>query len=75
MKPISEPSTHDYIVSICDQCINLEGSECHTPGCRFFLKSTDEIGELLNVLLIRPIVDGERFDVDYAKSMRTKEVK
>lgn len=47
-----------YTVDICDPCINLEPSECHTPGCIFFLCHMDEVSEFLNRALIRPKVDG-----------------
>jgi hypothetical protein len=51
-----------YEVDICDACINLEPSECHTPGCIFFLCGMKEVGEFLNRALIRPIVDGKRIE-------------
>ena len=43
-----------YEVDICDGCINLEPSECHTPGCIFFLCGIPEISAFLNRALIRP---------------------
>ena len=52
-----------YTVDICDPCYRLEGSECHTPGCIFFLCGMDEVGIFLNRALIRPVVDGERINL------------
>jgi hypothetical protein len=49
-----------FEVDICDDCVNLRGQECHTPGCRFYLCSMAEVGQYLNLLLIRPVIDGER---------------
>jgi hypothetical protein len=28
-------------IRICDQCLNGEGKECHTPGCALFLHTVD----------------------------------
>ena len=67
-------TVRDYVVSICDQCIALEGESCNNPGCRFCRRSMPEVGEYLDVLLIRPIVNGQRLDEDYAKSMRVSAV-
>lgn len=44
---------------ICDACYNLEGQECHTPDCIFYLRSMKEVEEALDLMLIRPIVDGK----------------
>jgi hypothetical protein len=52
-----------YTVDICDPCYHLEGAECHTPGCIFFLCDMKEVGEFLTRSLIRPRVDGERLDL------------
>lgn len=65
-----------FEVDICDACVKLEGSECHTPGCRFFLFGMVEVGEYLNRLLIRPIIDGVRIsevlcEILAAESQRT----
>lgn len=68
----NEETVHDYVVSICDQCIRLEGKACNNPRCRFYLWIMAEIGNYLDALLIRPIVDGKRFDVEYAASMRVE---
>lgn len=58
-----EAPVRSYSVSICDQCIRLEGEECHNEDCVFWLKSMDEVREYLNVLIICPIVDGERVNL------------
>jgi len=51
-----------FEVNICRPCVNLEPSECHTPGCRFFLMGIDEIREYLSRLLIRvDFEDSETF--------------
>ena len=49
-----------FEVDICEGCINGMGEMCDSPGCRFFLHTTAEIREFLNVLLIRPIIDGKQ---------------
>jgi hypothetical protein len=62
-----------YTIRICDDCINLKGQMCSTPECVFCWKSMTEVGEVLHALLIRPVIDGERFDTEYAFSLATKE--
>jgi hypothetical protein len=47
------PEVVSFRVDICKACINLEPSECHTPGCRLFLMGIDQIKEYLSRLLIR----------------------
>lgn len=61
-----------YSILICDQCIKLEGECCNNPYCVFCRRSMKEVGEYLNVLLIRPVIDGERLGVDYAFSGANK---
>lgn len=51
-----------YTIIICDKCYQLEGNECHTPECVFFLKTMEEVKELLNILLIRPITKHGQLD-------------
>ena len=51
-----------YEVDICDACMKLEPSECHTPGCIFFLCHMDEVSAFLNRALIRPIIDGKQIE-------------
>jgi len=51
-----------YTVDICDPCMKLEGSECHTPECIFFLCGMKEVGAFLDRSLIRPVIDGERIE-------------
>lgn len=46
-------------MDICDACVRLEGEECHTPGCRFFLCGMQEVSGYLDRLLIRPKIDGK----------------
>jgi hypothetical protein len=38
----------------------LVGKMCRTPECIFCFKTMDEVAEILDALLIRPIVNGER---------------
>ena len=49
-----------HTINICDDCYNLKGKMCHEPCCVFCRRTMEEVGEYLDVLLIRPIVDGER---------------
>jgi len=51
-----------YSVDICDACVNLEPSECHTPGCIFFLCTMDEVSAFLNRAMIRPIINGKQIE-------------
>lgn len=59
----NEPPTREYRVRICDQCYRLEGEMCHNPSCVFCRRTMQEVGEFLDALLIRPVVDGERLDL------------
>lgn len=52
-----------YEINICDECYLLEGEMCHTPECVFCRRTMEEVGEYLDVLCIRPVVDGERLDL------------
>ena len=47
-------------VKICRQCYDLEGTMCHNSECVFCRRTMAEVAEYLDVLLIRPVVDGER---------------
>jgi hypothetical protein len=49
-----------YIIPICDDCINLKGEMCNNPHCAFIRKDMKEVKELLDILLIRPIINGEQ---------------
>jgi len=59
-------TTRVYQIRICDDCIRLKGQMCHVPECVFCRRTMEEVGEYLDVLLIRPIVDGKRFDTEYS---------
>jgi len=50
-----------YTVDICDDCLGLVGSMCHTPGCVLIRKTTEEIREFLSISLIRFEINGEVF--------------
>lgn len=51
-----------YTVDICDDCLALKGEMCHRPGCVCIRMTMAEVGELLNRLLIRPMIDGVRIE-------------
>lgn len=51
-----------YTIDICDDCVRLKGDSCHNPRCIFCRWTMDEVGQYLDALLIRPIVDGERLN-------------
>ena len=66
--------THSYRIRVCDQCIALQGEMCHNPACVFCRRTMEEVGECLDVLLIRPVIDGKRVDEDFCreKAVRVK---
>lgn len=49
-----------FTIQICDDCLDLKGQMCHCAECAFCRLTMSEVGDLLNTLLIRPVVDGER---------------
>ena len=49
-----------YQIRICDECINLEGEMCHNSACVFCRRTMAEVGDALDMLLIRPVIDGAR---------------
>lgn len=51
-------------VHICEDCLNLRGEMCNEPGCRFCRRTMAEVSEYLDVLLIRPRIDGVSVLVD-----------
>lgn len=55
-----EPLIHTVEFQVCDACVQMQGEECHTPGCVFCFRSVAEARHILDVTLICPIVDGER---------------
>jgi hypothetical protein len=61
--PPSTPGYRNYSIRICDQCYRLEGEMCHNPKCVFCRRTMQEVGEMLDALLIRPVVGGERLDL------------
>lgn len=52
-----------YTIYICDDCYKLKGEMCDEPECIFCRRTMEEVGEYLDVLLIRPIIDGKRLDL------------
>lgn len=55
--------TREYPVRICDDCYALKGEMCHVPECVFCRRTMAEVGDVLNILQIRPVIDGERYDL------------
>jgi len=55
--------TRNYKIRICDPCYQLAGDVCNTPDCVFCRRTMAEVAQYLDVLLIRPVVDGERLDL------------
>ena len=51
----------DRTISICTDCYELKGDMCHDPRCVFCRRTMSEVGDILDVLLIRPIVEGELY--------------
>ena len=51
-------------VHICEDCLNLRGEMCNEPGCRFCRRTMAEVAEYLDVLLIRPRIDGVSVLID-----------
>lgn len=60
----NDPPTRRFTIRICDDCFNLKGQMCSTPDCLFCWRFIAEIGSLLDALLIRPVIDGERLTAD-----------
>lgn len=38
---MSEPELRQIVLTICQPCIDGEGSECHTPGCALWMHRVD----------------------------------
>ena len=47
-------------IYVCTDCYNLKGEMCNNPYCVFCRRTMTEVGEYLDVLLIRPVVNGVR---------------
>src|ERR1700690_3546222 len=60
------PKVRSYHISICDDCLNLIGEQCHTPECVFIRQTMAEVSNHLDMLLIRPIVNGEQLEAPHA---------
>ena len=61
-----------YKINICDACYLLDGEMCHTPQCVFCRRTMKEVAEYLDLLYIRPVVDGERLDLYPARRSYTR---
>ena len=58
-------NTKHYTIEICDDCYELRGEACHNPACVFCRQDMETVGEVLDILLIRPVVNGERLEAGY----------
>jgi hypothetical protein len=47
-------------IHFCEDCYELKGQMCNNPDCIFCRRTMAEVAEVLDILLIRPVVDGER---------------
>jgi len=62
--------------NMCDDCYHLVGEMCHEPECIFCRKTMKEVSKILDVLYIRPIMDGVQRDFemedrrDFGKSQK-----
>lgn len=54
--------TKKYEIYICEPCYNFEGQMCHNPNCALIRRTTAEIKEILDILLIRPKIDKELYE-------------
>lgn len=57
---MKEPKLMKREIQFCNNCYELKGEMCHEPECIFCRKTMQEVAEILDSLLIRPLVDGER---------------
>lgn len=63
-KVLAEPqTTRAFTIRICNDCYALTGEMCHEPDCVFCRRTMAEVGGALDMLLIRPVVDGNRLDL------------
>ena len=47
-------------IQFCNDCYELKGEMCHEAECIFCRRTMDEVAEMLDALLIRPLIPGER---------------
>jgi hypothetical protein len=62
-----------FSILICEQCLNLEGEMCHNAYCTFCRRMMAEVGEYLDILHIRPVIDGERLAADRGTKVRWRD--
>lgn len=55
---MNSPKLVKFTIEVCENCLNLEPGTCHMPGCCFCRMTANESSVMLNILNIRPIVDG-----------------
>lgn len=63
-EPTQSGNVRALTVHICEDCLNLRGEMCNEPCCRFCRRTMAEVAEYLDVLLIRPRIDGVSVLVD-----------
>lgn len=51
--PEIHESVRKYVVEICDDCMNLIGPSCNTPGCVFIRHRIETIRQLLKEIQVR----------------------
>ncbi|KKN75831.1 hypothetical protein LCGC14_0377070 [marine sediment metagenome] len=71
--PDEHTPTTQFHINICQGCLDLEGEMCDTPECIFCRRTMKEVSEYLDVLLIRPVIDGVQVEVieTYNKDQKT----
>ena len=50
---------HQHTITICDGCAKLDGEMCGTPECIFCRRTMGEVEDVLDKILVRPLVDGK----------------
>lgn len=50
-----------YRIKVCVDCLNLKGEQCCDPGCVFIRYTMREVREFLDMLMIAPVIDGQRY--------------
>jgi hypothetical protein len=48
-----------FVIRVCDDCVNLEGECCNNPYCVFCLTDIEQVSQILDRLMIRPVIDGK----------------
>jgi len=48
-----------FQIYVCEGCYNLKPGCCNDPDCIFCRKTKEEVAEILDALLIRPVIEGK----------------